>query len=100
MHDRFLDEPTNDQSASLDGLITMAERELAAFFTAVTELLGSEQATLSVEDWLQELESLDRLPGLSTSDWRQVTMAVLSRLAARVNASRPLSLKAIQFRRI
>lgn len=90
MHDRFLDEPTDDHSASLDSLMIMAERELAAFFTAVAELFGSEQARLSLEDWLEELQSLDRLPGLRNCDWRQVTVAVLSRLAARVNASRPL----------
>ena len=91
MHERFLDEPTNDQNASLDGLIKMAERELGAFFAAVTELFGPEQARLSVEDWLEELESLDTLPGLRNCDWRQVTLAVLTRLANRVNASQPLS---------
>src|SRR4051812_8892029 len=39
MHERFLDE-TNDQCASLDSLNRMAERELGAFFAAVTELFG------------------------------------------------------------
>ena len=91
MHERFLDEPTNDQNASSDDLIKMAERELGAFFAAVTELFGPEQARLSVEDWLQELESLDTLPGLRNCDWRQVTLAVLTRLANRVNASKSLS---------
>ena len=91
MHERFPDEPTDDQNASLDGLIKMAERELGAFFAAVTELFGPEQARLSVEDWLEELESLDMLPGLRNFDWRQVTLAVLTRLANRVNASQPLS---------
>ena len=91
MHERFLDEPTNDQNTSLDGLTKMAERELGAFFAAVTELFGPEQARLSVEDWLQELESLDTLPGLRNCDWRQVTLAVLTRLANRVNASKSLS---------
>ena len=90
MHERFVDEPKNDQSAGLDGLIRMAERELGAFFAAVTELFGPEQARLSVEDWLEELQLLDTLPGLRKSDLRQVTIAALTRLATRVNASKSL----------
>lgn len=34
----------------------MAERELAAFISAATELFGPEQARLSAEDWLEESE--------------------------------------------
>ena len=46
--------PENYDSTCAD-LITMAERELAAFFfSAVTELFGSNQAGLSAEDWLHE----------------------------------------------
>ena len=90
MHERFVDEPTNDPSASLDGVIRTAEQELGAFFAAVTELFGPEQARLSVEDWLEELQSLDTLPGLKNCDWRQVTIAASIRLASRVNASKSL----------
>ena len=42
-------------------LIPMAEQELAAFFNAVTESFGSEQAGLSAEDWLEELMVIDAL---------------------------------------
>jgi len=35
--------------------MTMAERELGPFISAVTELFGSEQAKLAVEDWLDEV---------------------------------------------
>ena len=41
---------------------TMAERELSAFFKAVTKLFGSEQAEISAEDWLIELSESDGLP--------------------------------------
>jgi hypothetical protein len=34
--------------------LTLAERELSAFFRAVTDLFGAEQAELSAEDWLRE----------------------------------------------
>jgi len=47
--------PSQHSSARCADLMTMAERELSAFFNAVTQLFGSEQAELSAEDWLQEL---------------------------------------------
>ena len=62
----------------------MAERELSAFFTAVTELFGSEQAEASVEDWLRELIAGNDLPA-STRAWRTLTVSAAARLARRVN---------------
>ena len=67
-------------------LMTMAERELSAFFNAVTQLFGSEQAELSAEDWLHELIEIDGLPA-SAREWRLITTKILIRLAGRVNAS-------------
>jgi hypothetical protein len=67
-------------------LMTMAERELAAFFQAVTQLFGSEQAELSAESWLQELIETDGLP-TSAWEWRMITAKVSARLASRVSAS-------------
>ncbi len=66
--------------------MTMAERELAAFFGAVTEFFGSEQAGLTAEEWLCELEAVDELPA-STREWRLMTTKASARLANRVNAS-------------
>jgi len=65
--------------------MTMAERELAAFFGAVTELFGSEQAALSAEAWLRELEAVDYLPN-SIRECRLLTAKASARLASRVNA--------------
>jgi hypothetical protein len=65
------------------GLISMAEQELAAFFSAVTELFGSEQAELSAEDWLQELTAIDALPA-SAREWRLITARASTRLANRL----------------
>ena len=67
-------------------LITMAERELSAFFNAVTQLFGPEQAELSAKDWLQELTETDDLPA-SARDWRSITAKVSTRLASRVSLS-------------
>ena len=66
--------------------MTMAERELAAFFGAVTELFGSEQAGLSAEEWLRELEAVDDLP-TSIRECRLLTTKASARLASRMNAS-------------
>ena len=69
----------------MDGT-TMAKRELSAFFTAVTELYGPEQAEASAEDWLRELMAADGLP-TSTREWRTLTIAAAARLANRVTTS-------------
>ena len=42
--------------------IHMAERELASFIGAVTEVFGPEQARLSADDWLDESELMDSPP--------------------------------------
>jgi hypothetical protein len=64
----------------------LAQRELAAFLSAVREQFGLEQAKLSAEDWLQELAAIEGLP-FSAREWRGITVSVLARLADRVNAS-------------
>jgi len=65
----------------------MAEGELSSFMRAVTQLFGSEEAKLAVEDWLDESESMDN-PPLSTSRWRAITIAASARLASRLAAAR------------
>jgi hypothetical protein len=68
--------------------IHMAERELASFIRAVTELFGPEQARLSADDWLDESELMDS-PSRSTSrEWRAITVAAVARLANRLTVAR------------
>ena len=78
--------PSTNFNPGCSDLMTMAERELSAFFNAVTELFGSEPAGLSAEDWLQELIETDGLP-TSTREWRLKTAKVSTRLPSRVNAA-------------
>ncbi len=78
--------PSNNYVPPCSDLMTMAERELSAFFKAVTQSFGSEQAELSAEDWLQELSGIDGLPA-SAREWRLITAKVSTRLASRVSAS-------------
>ncbi|MFZ0708045.1 MAG: hypothetical protein WAM71_20770, partial [Candidatus Korobacteraceae bacterium] len=54
-----------------------------AFFKAVTELFGAEQAELSAEDWLHEVEESRALPA-SPREWRRVTASVIAQLAKQV----------------
>lgn len=60
-----------------------AERELSAFFSAVAELFGPEQAALAATDWLQQLEVVTDLPA-SSRDWRLMSIEASVRLANRV----------------
>ena len=84
---RVVDEVTNSDGPTFAKLMTMAERELGAFISAVTELFGFEQVRLAAEDWLDELVLMKTLPGLTSRDWRSITIAASARLANRVNAS-------------
>jgi len=86
MNPRPYYKPSKDSSSPCADLITMAERELSAFFNAVTQLFGSEQAEVSAEDWLHELIETDALP-TSTREWRLITAKVSTRLPSRVRAS-------------
>jgi hypothetical protein len=79
-------EPLKNSNHPCPDLATRAERELSAFFHAITQLFGSEQAELSAEDWLQELFDVDGLP-TSARDWRLITLNATSRLANRVTTS-------------
>jgi hypothetical protein len=86
MNPRIGYKPSVNPDPGCADLMMMAERELSAFFKAVTQLFGSEQAELSAEDWLQELIGIDGLPA-SAREWRLITAKVSTRLPTEVNAS-------------
>jgi hypothetical protein len=78
--------PPKNSNHPCPDLVTMAERELSAFFNAVTQLFGTEQAEISAREWLRELIEIDGLPA-STREWRLITAKASTRLASRVSAS-------------
>jgi len=80
-----MNEPDPFSDSIYDEQTHLAERELSAFISAVTELYGPEQARLSAEDWLEESELIDSPPRSEARDWRAVTVAASARLAHRVN---------------
>lgn len=77
--------PSGNRNPDCEDFLGAAEQELSAFFKAVTELFGTEQAELSAEDWLHELEASPGLPA-SPREWRFLTARVSRRLASRLNA--------------
>jgi hypothetical protein len=68
--------------------IRLAERELASFICAVTELFGPEQAQLSADDWVKESELIEITPRSTARDWRAITVSAAARLAKRVIVAR------------
>jgi hypothetical protein len=79
-------EPQQNSNRGWCERLTLAERELSAFFRAVTDLFGAEQAELSAEDWLREFTAIGSLPA-STGELRRITTKASTRLASRVSAS-------------
>jgi hypothetical protein len=71
------DEPV--RAASLE-----AEKELAAFYSAVLALHGPEQAMRAANDWLSQVElSKDSTP------WRHISIKASDKLAARLLKEHP-----------
>jgi len=78
-----------DHNPTCSELLGMADHELGAFFGAVAELFGSEQAELSAEDWLGEVLATETLPS-ATCDWRLITFSAATRLASRRSQATPV----------
>jgi len=72
---------------------SIPERELQAFVSSVTELLGIEQTRVLTEIWLDELASMEVMPEPMSTQWRLVTLGAWSRLAGRLfdGCLRPLT---------
>ena len=67
--------------------LKLAERELSAFFTAVKTLFGPDQATQSVEDWLDAIGQVLAPYQPHYYDWRAVTIVASSRLGQRLTVA-------------
>jgi hypothetical protein len=78
--------PYKNGNSICPDLMIRAERELSAFFSAVAELFGPEQAALAAKDWLHQFKGMKNLP-TSTRDWRRMSIGASARLAKRVNTS-------------
>jgi hypothetical protein len=84
----MVDKPKLSTNSETDGCIqlanrflVLAEKELAAFVSAVHKLFGAEQARQSALHWIEELELMDWPSGESIPDWRRATVLASARLA-------------------
>jgi hypothetical protein len=67
-------------SNDVNYLYPLAERELSAFFHAVDQLFGAEQARRSMLDWIDEMEAMSWPAGEAVPNWRQATIRASARL--------------------
>src|SRR5229473_404439 len=67
--------------------LVLAEKELAAFVSAVHKLFGAEQARKSALDWIEELELMDWPSGESIPDWSRATLGASARLGTLMSGS-------------
>lgn len=70
----------SNQSELATALFISAMKELAAFFIAVKNLFGAEQASTSAIHWIEELERMDWPTEEYMPNWRQVTFVASARL--------------------
>jgi hypothetical protein len=66
------------------GLLMTAERELAAFYTAVVRRYGPEEARRAAYDWIKEMETMDWPLDETVLNWRHVSIVAADCVAARV----------------
>jgi len=86
MNDTVLSDAPENHGIGYADVAVMAERELAAFVSAVKKLFGAEQAEHAAEDWLRELDAVSDLP-VAIREWRAITITAARRLAARLSGS-------------
>jgi hypothetical protein len=68
-------------------LLRTAERELAAFYTAVVGRYGPEEARRAAYDWIEEMETMDWPVDSAVPNWRRVSIVAANCLASRVTES-------------
>ncbi len=63
----------------VEAICLQAEKELAAFYGAVLELHGADQAARAADDWLFQLESSKK-----STPWRRISLEAADKLAVRL----------------
>ena len=72
-------------------LLLTAERELAAFYSAVVRRYGPEEATKAAHDWINEMETMNWPSDGAVPKWRHVSIAAAHCLASRIIEHSPNS---------
>lgn len=71
-------------SGLVEVLSMTAERELAAFYTAVLSRYGPEEARMAACDWIEEAKTMDWTVNGAVPNWCRVSIAAANLLASRV----------------
>jgi hypothetical protein len=76
---------TRQAAAGVVGdLLRTAERELAAFYTAVVGRYGPEEARRAAYDWIAEMETMGWPLDGAVPNWRRVSISAANCLSSRV----------------
>jgi hypothetical protein len=76
---------TRQASAALVAdLLSTAQRELSAFYTAILSKYGPEEARRAAYDWIEEVETMDWSVDGRLPKWRRVSIAAADSVASRV----------------
>ena len=65
-------------------LLLTAERELAAFYTAVVRRYGPGEARRAAYDWIEEAKTMDWTTNGAVPNWCHASIVAADRLASRV----------------
>jgi hypothetical protein len=65
-------------------LLMTAERELAAFYTAVERRYGPEEARRAAYDWIKELETMNWPLNGAAPNWRRVSIMAADCFSSRL----------------
>jgi hypothetical protein len=79
-----IDNNADDCVGLSERLLPRAKGELGSFAGAVNKLFGSAHVGESLEEWLEELGSIDWPAGEAIPDWRRITITAGARLASRL----------------
>ena len=71
-------------AGSVADLLMTAERELAAFYTAVVRRYGPGEARRAAYDWIEEMETMDWPLDETVPNWRHVSIVTADCVASRV----------------
>jgi hypothetical protein len=71
-------------AARVADLLRTAEKELAAFYTAVVGRYGPEEARRAAYDWIEEMETMDWPLVGAVPNWRRVSIIAADCLALRI----------------
>jgi hypothetical protein len=71
-------------SGLVDVLLMTAERELAAFYTAVVRSYGPEEASKAAYDWIEEAKTMDWTANGAVPNWCHASNVAADLLASRI----------------